>query len=97
MITNKKKISFKDKNFSDIIKLNILHALLFFFYIYFLFNTYYLADLGIAYKIQSYSIFIPIFLSIIIYDEKINTKKLVAFLLTILSLWFFIWELKVFN
>ena len=88
--SNRKKIHFQIKAFSKIVYLNIIHALLFFFYIYFLFNTYNLADLGIAYKIQAYSIFIPIFLSIVVYKEKVTFKKILAFVLTLVSLWFFI-------
>lgn len=48
------------------------------------------ADLGIGYKVLSYSILIPIILSIIIYKEKVNKRKIVAFILAIISLWFFI-------
>ncbi len=90
IFSNKNSLDFKDKNLSNITFINILHAILFFLYIYFLFNTYDLADLGIAYKIQSYSIFIPIILSIVVYKEKVTYKKLIAFILTIISLWFFV-------
>jgi uncharacterized membrane protein len=48
------------------------------------------ADLGIAYKVLSYSILIPIMLAILFYKEKVNKKKVVAFVLTIISLWFFV-------
>lgn len=90
IFVNRKDINMQIKDFSNIIYLNIIHAFLFFFYIYFLFNTYNLADLGIAYKIQSYSIFIPIILSIIVYKEKVTYKKMIAFILTMISLWFFV-------
>ncbi len=90
VITNKRQLALHTENLSKIIYLNIVHAFLFFFYIYFLFNTYKLADLGIAYKMQSYSIFVPIILSIIVYKEKVGYKKVLAFVLTIVSLWFFV-------
>lgn len=83
---NRNKIDFKDKDFSKIIYLNIIHAILFLIYIYFLFTTYQSANLGIAYKIQSYSIFIPIILSITFYKEKVTYRKIIAFILTIISL-----------
>lgn len=41
-------------------------------------------------KVSSYSIFIPILLSIIIYKEKITFKRVIALFLTVMSLWFFI-------
>jgi hypothetical protein len=47
-------------------------------------------DLAIVYKIISYSLFIPIILSIIFYKEPITPKKLLAFGLTVLSILLFI-------
>lgn len=47
-------------------------------------------DLAIVYKIISYSLFIPIILSIIIYKEQVNAKKLLAFALTLVSIFLFI-------
>jgi len=47
-------------------------------------------DLAIVYKIISYSLFIPIILSIIVYKEQVTGKKLFAFVLTILSIFLFI-------
>lgn len=47
-------------------------------------------DVAIVYKIISYSIFIPIILSIIFYKEKITFKKLLAFVLTIASIGLFV-------
>lgn len=90
VFSNKKSLNFNDKNLPNIIFLNIFHAIFFASYVYFLFNTYDLANLWIAYKIQSYSIFIPIILSIIFFKEKITYKNLIAFVLIIISLWFFI-------
>lgn len=47
-------------------------------------------DLAVVYKIISYSLFIPIILSIIIYKEHVSLKKLIAFILTLVSILLFI-------
>lgn len=47
-------------------------------------------DLAIVYKIISYSLFIPIIFSIIVYKEKVWIKKLSAFILTIISMLLFV-------
>lgn len=47
-------------------------------------------DLAIVYKIISYSLFIPIVLSIIFYKEKVTFKKFIAFGLTIISIFLFL-------
>lgn len=47
-------------------------------------------DVAIVYKIISYSLFIPIILSVIFYNEKITIKKLLAFILTIASIALFV-------
>lgn len=47
-------------------------------------------DLAIVYKIISYSLFIPIILSIIIYKEQVGIKKMIAFVLTLISIFLFI-------
>lgn len=47
-------------------------------------------NLAILSKMTSYSIFIPIFLSALIYKEKITLRKSLAFILTIISLWLFL-------
>jgi len=47
-------------------------------------------DLAIVYKIISYSLFIPIILSIIFYAEQVTWKKLLAFWLTFVSIFLFI-------
>ena len=58
--------------------------------IYFNFLAYVEGNLAVVYKIISYSIFITIFLSMIFYKEKINLRKMIAFVLTIISIWFFL-------
>ena len=52
--------------------------------------VYYGWDVAIVYKIVSYSLFIPIILSVIFYKEKITKKKIFAFILTIASIGLFI-------
>jgi uncharacterized membrane protein len=47
-------------------------------------------DVAIVYKIISYSLFIPIILSVIFYKEKITLKKALAFILTIASIGLFV-------
>lgn len=47
-------------------------------------------DLAIVYKVISYSLFIPIILSIIFYKEEVTKKKLLAFALTVISIFLFI-------
>ncbi|MCA9460330.1 MAG: EamA family transporter [Nanoarchaeota archaeon] len=70
--------------------INLVQGFLYVFYFIMLFYVYKIGDLGISYKIQSYSPFIPIILSAIIYKEKITKKRALAIVLTILSLWFFV-------
>ena len=55
------------------------------------------ANLVIYAKISSYSMFVPIILAIIIYKEKVTIKKLVAFILTIISLGLFLWLIEIFK
>ncbi len=47
-------------------------------------------DVAIVYKIISYSLFIPIILSIIFYNEKVWIKQVIAFILTIISILLFV-------
>ncbi|MCD5380450.1 hypothetical protein LR004_00850, partial [Candidatus Gracilibacteria bacterium] len=47
-------------------------------------------DLAIVYKILSYSLFIPIILSVIVYKEKIGIRQIIAFILTVISILLFI-------
>ena len=49
-----------------------------------------LHDLAVVYKIFSFEIFVPIFLSAIFYNEKLTIRKIIAFILTIASIWFFL-------
>lgn len=52
--------------------------------------AYITGDLAIVYKVISYSLFIPIILSIIFYKEQVTKKKLLAFALTVISIFLFI-------
>jgi drug/metabolite transporter (DMT)-like permease len=77
------------KDIKQIFTINLFQSFFFFTYFYFLFQVYNLWDLGISYKIQSYSPFIPIILAAIIYREKISLKQSLWIFLTALSLYFF--------
>ena len=57
---------------------------------YFFLKALTIHSFAIVYKIFSFEIFIPIILSIIIYKEKITLRKIIAFVLTIISIWFFL-------
>ena len=59
-------------------------------FLYFLPNIYLNWPLSLSYKILSYSLIVPIVLSIIFYKDKITKRKIVAFLLTLISLGLFI-------
>ncbi len=89
-IKNRKVITLKVKDLKQIVILNICHAILWFLYTVFIMKAYALSDLGIVYKIQSYALFVPIILSIFYYKEKLTIKKIIAFILTMISLWFFL-------
>lgn len=80
------------KNISDIrwiLILNSYQSFFYFTYFYFLFYVYQLWELGISYKIQSYSPFIPIILAAIIYRDKITKYKAIWIWLSAVSLYFF--------
>lgn len=77
-------------NLKPIFLINLLQGSLYLIYFSFiLFYVYRLGDLGISYKIQSYSPFIPIILSFMIYKEKITKKQFIAIILSLISFWFF--------
>lgn len=59
-------------------------------YIFHLYAIYSGWDIAIIYKIISYSLFLPIIFSIIYYKEPLTPKKIIAFILTILSIGLFI-------
>jgi uncharacterized membrane protein len=47
-------------------------------------------DIAIVYKIISYSLFFPIIFSIIFYKEELTIKRIIAFILTIISIFLFV-------
>lgn len=59
-------------------------------FLYFLPNIYLNWPLSLSYKILSYSLVVPIILSIIFYKDKVTKKKIIAFVLTLVSLGLFI-------
>ena len=85
------------ETFSEVFKIHHARQFLFLvwagvvFGISTIFNIYALKEwnLALVYKVISYSLFIPIILSIIFYKEKITLKKLFAFALTIISIFLF--------
>lgn len=60
------------------------------FALYLLPNIYTYGPLSLGYKILSYSIIIPILLSIIFYKEAVNRTRIIAFVLTIVSIFLFL-------
>lgn len=68
----------------------VINWILFYSAAYFNVHALGQGDVAIVYKIISYSLFIPIILSIIFYKEKVTFKKLLAFVLTIASIWLFV-------
>jgi len=61
-----------------------------FMFLYFLPNIYLTWPLSLSYKILSYSLIVPIILSIIFYKDEITKRKVIAFILTLVSLGLFI-------
>jgi drug/metabolite transporter (DMT)-like permease len=89
IIFGHKQIKINKQYFKEIFVINLGLAILYFYYFVMLFKVYAEGALGISYKIQSYSPFIPIVLAAIVYKEKISFKKKIALVLVAISLWFF--------
>ena len=85
-----KKEVFKIKEHSKTFYLSILNSLLLIISLSFLFQAYLLQNVALVYKIFSFELFIPIILSIIFYKEKITTRKVLAFIGTIITIIFFL-------
>lgn len=79
----------KEKKLKDILILTSIQALFFSMNGIFLAMAYSLGNMAIVYKIFSYSLIVPVGLTMFVYREKISFKKLFAFVLTIFSLWLF--------
>lgn len=86
----------KFKNFNKVeVKKIILYAFIscFLFVTYFLYilpQMYILGTLSLSYKMISYSLFVPVILSLIVYKEEISKRKILAIFLTIISVTLFI-------
>jgi len=59
-------------------------------YIFHLYAIFEWWDIAIIYKIISYWLFFPIIFSILYYKEPLTPKKIIAFILTVVSIWLFI-------
>lgn len=59
-------------------------------FLIFLPNIYLLGPLSLGYKMLSYSLIVPIILSIIFLKEPVNTTRIIAFVLTIVSIFLFL-------
>ncbi|MCH2188780.1 EamA family transporter [Candidatus Gracilibacteria bacterium] len=59
-------------------------------YFFHLYPIYAGGDVAIVYKIISYSLIFPVLFSILYYKEAVTKKKLLAFVLTIVSIWLFV-------
>lgn len=85
---------YKDFKISDF-KLSLPYAcitwvLFVLHFLYFLPNMYLLWPLSLSYKILSYSLIVPILLSVVFLWEKVDKKKIIAFILTIISIALFV-------
>ncbi len=60
------------------------------YFLYFLPNIYLLGPLSLWYKMLSYGLIVPILLSIIFLWDKVDTKRAIAFILTIISIFLFL-------
>lgn len=91
MLLRKKFKTFNKIEFKKIIPFSLISTFLFIIYsLYILPQMYILWTLSLSYKILSYSLFIPVILSLIIYKEELNKKKIFAIALTIISVSLFI-------
>lgn len=59
-------------------------------FLYFLPNIYLLGPLSLGYKMLSYSLAVPILLSILFLGEKVNALRVFAFVLTLISIFLFL-------
>ncbi len=82
--------NFSVQNVKNIIWYAWITAVLFLFQFAYVFaKIYSLWPLSISYKILSYSLIVPILLSIIFHNEKLNKRKIMAFIFPAVSLLFF--------
>ena len=91
MIIRWKFSEFNKKQIKLVWPLALITAIIFVTqFLYFLPNIYLNWPLSLSYKILSYSLVVPIILSIIFYKDKITKRKIIAFSLTLVSLGLFI-------
>jgi drug/metabolite transporter (DMT)-like permease len=91
MIARKKFQNFNLESVKKILLFSLISCTIFIIYfLYLIPNIYILWPLSLWYKVLSYSIVVPIVLSIILYKEKITPKKIFAFVLTIISIGLFL-------
>jgi hypothetical protein len=91
MTLRKKFYNFNKKEIKKIMVYTILSCSIFtIYYLYLLPNIYILWPLSLWYKFLSYSIIVPIILSMILYKEKTTKIKIFAFILTIISIGLFL-------
>ena len=91
MLFRKKFKTFNKIEVKKIIPYSLISCFLFITYsLYILPQIYILWTLSLSYKILSYSLFIPIILSLIIYKEEISKRKIFALFLTVISVSLFI-------
>ena len=91
ILVRKKFREFNMKDFKLSLPYGAITSVLFVaHFLYFLPNIYLLGPLSLGYKILSYSLIVPILLSIIFLGEKVDRKKSIAFILTIISIALFL-------
>ena len=91
MLIRKKFEHFNKIEIKKIFKYAIVSCFLFVsYFLYILPQMYMLWTLSLSYKMISYSLFVPVLLSLIVYREEISKKKIFAILLTVLSVTLFI-------
>ena len=91
MLFRNKFENFNKVEVKKILKYAFISCFLFVsYFLYILPQMYILGTLSLSYKMISYSLFVPVILSLIIYKEEISKKKIFAIFLTIVSVTLFI-------
>lgn len=91
MFFRKKLSAFTKHEFYKGLPFALVTGIVFLFhFLYFLPNIYLLGPLSLWYKMLSYSLIIPILLSVIFLWEPINKTRIIAFGLTIVSIFLFL-------
>lgn len=91
MILRKKFANFNKKQVKLVFPYAIVTTILFFLhFLYFLPWIYLSGPLSLGYKMLSYSLIVPILLSVIFLWEQVNRTRIIAFGLTIISIFLFL-------